>query len=70
LLTSAARRAADILAAIVMVMAVPSGQIEVTMVPMPVSLADADATDPDFEVFRDDHRFVADGQRAGKCRHR
>jgi hypothetical protein len=53
-----------------MVMAVPSGQIEVTMVPMPVSLADADATDPDFEVFRDDHRFVADGQRAGKCRHR
>jgi hypothetical protein len=58
----------DILAAIVMVMAVPSGQIEVTMVPMPVSLADAD--DPDFDVFRDDHRFVADGQRAGKCRHR
>jgi hypothetical protein len=38
---------------------------------MPVSLADThtDAADPDFDVFRDNHRFIAGGQRAGKCRH-
>ena len=58
--------------AIVMVMAVSSsGHIEVTMVPMPVSDTDAnsDWTDSDFDVFRDDRRFVAGVQRTGKCRH-
>jgi hypothetical protein len=69
-------RAVDILAAIVTsivtVIAVSSsGHIEVTMVPMTVSLTNADTNtaNPDFNVFRDDHRFVADGERAGKCRH-
>jgi hypothetical protein len=40
------------------------------MVPMPVSLTDAngDAADPDFDVFRDDHWFVAGAQRAGSER--
>jgi hypothetical protein len=70
------RRAVDILAAIVMaivmVMAVSCGQVEVTMVPMPVSLADAnaDVADLNSDVFRDDYWFVAGAQRAGKCRHR
>lgn len=62
----------DILAAIVMEMAVSRGQVEVTMVPMPVSLTDAnaDVADLNSDVFRDDHWFVAGAQRAGKCRHR
>jgi len=66
------RRAVDILAAIVMEMAVSRGQVEVTMVPMPVSLTDAnaDVADLNSDVFRDDHWFVAGAQRAGKCRHR
>jgi hypothetical protein len=48
-----------------------SGHIEVTMVPMPVSDTDAnsDWTDSDFDVFRDDRRFVAGVQSTGKCRH-
>jgi hypothetical protein len=48
-----------------------SGHIEVTMVPMPVSDTDAnsDWTDSDFDVFRDDLRFVAGVQSTGKCRH-
>jgi len=48
---------------------VPSvGHIKASMVPMPVSL-----TDPNSDAaggFRDDHWFVADIQRTGKCRHR
>jgi hypothetical protein len=46
-----------------------SGHIEVTMVPMPVSDTDAnsDWTDSDFDVFRNDRRFVASV--SGKCRH-
>jgi hypothetical protein len=38
---------------------------------MPVSVTDAnsDAADPDFDVFRDDHWFVAGVRRTGKCRH-
>jgi hypothetical protein len=57
-----------------MVIAMSRGHVEVTMVPMPVSLADAN-TDADVanlnsDVFRDDHWFVASAQRAGKCRHR
>jgi hypothetical protein len=70
------QRAVDILAAIVvaivMVMAVSRGHVEVTMVPMAVSLADANADVADLNsyVFRDDHWFVAGAQRAGKCRHR
>ena len=71
----------DILSAIVMVIvmvimvvAISRGHVEVTMVPMPVSLADtyanADVADLDSDVFRDDHWFVASAQRAGECRHR
>ena len=65
--------AVDILPAIVMVIAMSRGHVEVTMVAMSVSLADANADDvADFnsDVFRDDHWFVASAQRAGKCRHR
>jgi hypothetical protein len=61
--------AVDILAAIVMVMAVSLGHVEVTMVPMPVSHANADVADLNTDIFRDDHWFVAGSQRAGKCRH-
>ncbi|MGB6543640.1 MAG: hypothetical protein WBF03_22550 [Xanthobacteraceae bacterium] len=58
--------------AIVVVMAVSRGHVEVTMVPMPVSLADAnaDVADLNSDVFGDDHWFVAGTQIAGKCRHR
>jgi hypothetical protein len=68
----------DVLPAIIMVIvmavAMSRGHVEVTMVPMPVSLADAN-TDADVanlnsDVFRDDHWFVASAQRAGECRHR
>ena len=62
-----------IVMAIVMVMAVSRVHVEVTMVPMPVSLANAKANnvaDLNSDVFRDDHWFVAGAQRAGKCRHR
>jgi hypothetical protein len=53
-----------------MVMAVSSGQIEIAMVPMPVSLADADADGANLnsDVLCDDHFAAA--QRASKCRHR
>jgi hypothetical protein len=46
--------------------------VVVVVVPMPVSLTDpnSDAADPDIGAFRDDHWFVADVQRTGKCRHR
>jgi hypothetical protein len=62
----------DILPAIVMVVAMSRAHVEVTMVPMPVSLADAnaDVADLNSDVFRDDHWFVASAQRAGECRHR
>jgi hypothetical protein len=68
----------DILAAIVMAivvaMAMSSGHVEVTMVPMPVSHTDADANadvaDPNSDDFRDDYWFVAGARRAGKCRYR
>jgi len=56
-----------------MVVVVPSvGHIEASMVPMPMSLTDlnSDAADPDIGAFREDHWFVADVQRTGKCRHR
>jgi hypothetical protein len=61
----------SIVTSIVTVIAVSCGHIEVTMVPMPVSLADAnsDRTDYDFGVFRDDRRFVAGVQSTGECRH-
>jgi hypothetical protein len=58
---------------IVMLVAMSRGHVEVTMVPMPVSLADAnadDVADLNSDVFRDDHWFVARTQRAGECRHR
>jgi hypothetical protein len=73
LLTSMGRRrVVDILAAIVMVMAVSRGHVEVTMIPMMVSRADAnaDVADLNSDAFRDDHWLVAGAQRAGKCRHR
>ena len=42
------------------------------MVPVPVSFADSNskAANSDIGAFRDDHWFVADVQRTGKCRHR
>jgi hypothetical protein len=70
------QRIVDILAAIVtpivVVMAVSRGHVEATMVPMPVSLADAnaDVADLNSDVFRDDYWFVASARRASKCRHR
>jgi hypothetical protein len=62
---------AAIVTPIVTMIAVSSGHIEVTMVPMPVSGTDvnSDWTDSDFDVFRDDHRFVGGAQGASKCRH-
>ena len=59
-----------IVMAIVMVMAVSRVHVEVTMVPMAVSHANANVADLNSDVFRDDHWFVAGAQRAGKCRHR
>jgi hypothetical protein len=61
----------DFLAAIVMVMAVSRGHVDVTMVPMPVSLADAnaDVADLNSDLFRYDHWLVAGAQSAGECRH-
>jgi len=58
--------------AIVMVVVPSVGHIEASMVPMPMSLTDlnSDAADPDIGAFREDHWFVADVQRTGKCRHR
>jgi hypothetical protein len=64
---------AAVVTSIVTVIAVSSGgHIEVTMIPVTVSVtnADANAIDPDYDVFRDDHRFVGAGQRAGECGHR
>jgi Flp pilus assembly protein TadB len=54
---------------IVTMIALSSGHIEVTMVPMPVSVTDANShrTDSNYDVFRDDHRFVAGAQGASKC---
>jgi hypothetical protein len=70
LLTSMGRRRpVDILATIVIVMAVSRGHVGVTMVLMPVSHANADVADLNTDVFRDDHWFVAGAQRASKCRH-
>jgi hypothetical protein len=44
------------------------------MVPMPVSITDpdpdSDAAYIDTYIFRNDHRFIAGGRRAGKSRHR
>jgi hypothetical protein len=54
--------------AIVMVVVPSVGHIEASTVRMPVSL-----TDPNSDAagdFRDDHWFVTDIQRTGKCRHR
>jgi hypothetical protein len=76
------RRVVEFLAAVVVVVVMAhvmthvgvvtvalSGHVEGTMVPMPVSVTDANTADSDFDGFRDDHRFVTGGQRAGKCRH-
>jgi len=51
-----------VVVAVVMVMVPSGGHIEVIMVPMPMALTDPDldATDPNFDVFRDDHWLVAD----------
>jgi hypothetical protein len=54
-----------------MVKAMRGGHVEVTLVPMSVSLADAnDVADLNFDVFPDNRWFVAAAQSAGKCRHR
>ena len=58
------------LAAIVTVIAVSSsGHIEVTMVPMTMSLTDANSDWTDSDVFCDNRRLVAGVQSTGKCRH-
>jgi hypothetical protein len=59
---------------IVMVVVVLSVEHDIrsAVVPMPVSPTDSnsDAADPDIDALRDDHWFVPDVRRAGKCRHR
>ena len=68
-----ARRLILVVVAIIMEAVVSScAHIEASMVPMSVSLTDPspDASDPNIDVFCDDNWFVADVQRAGKCRHR
>jgi hypothetical protein len=61
-----------VVAIIVEVVMSPGAHIEASMVPMSMSLTDPnpDASDPEINVFRDNNWFVADFQRAGKCRHR
>jgi hypothetical protein len=54
-------------AAVVVVMVV----VDVSFVPMPVSVTDpnADRADADLDVVRNDHRLVAGVRRTGECRH-
>jgi hypothetical protein len=65
---------AVVVVAIVMVAVSSIGHIKAStrMVLVPVSLTDSnsDAADSDIGAFRDDHWFVADVRRTGKCRHR
>jgi hypothetical protein len=65
---------AVVVVAIVMVAVSSIGHIKACtrMVLVPVSLTDpnSDAADSDISAFRDDHWFVANVQRTGKCRHR
>ena len=53
---------------VVMVVVVRSDN---NVIPMPVLVTDvnSDGADSDFDVFRDDHWFVAGVRRSGKCRH-
>jgi len=60
-----------IVVAMVMVVVLPvEHDSVVTMMAMSVTDANSDATDPDFDAFRDDHWFGAGVRRTGKCRHR
>jgi hypothetical protein len=65
---------AVVVVAIVMVVVSSIAHIKTStrMVPVPMSFADpnSDAPDSDIGAFREDHWFVADVQRTGKCRHR
>jgi hypothetical protein len=65
---------AVVVVAIVMVVVSSISHIEAStrMVPVPMSFADSNpnAADSNIGAFRDDHWFVADVQRTGKCRHR
>jgi hypothetical protein len=65
---------AVVVVAIVMVVVSSIAHIKAStrMVPVPMSFADSNsnAADSDIGAFRDDHWFVADVQRTGKCRHR
>ena len=64
---------AVVVVAIVMVVVCSIAHIKAStrMVPVPISFADSNsnAADSDIGAFRDDHWFVADVQRTGKCRH-
>jgi hypothetical protein len=53
-------------AVVVVVMVVRS---DYSVMPVSITDADSDATNADFDVFRDDHRFVASARSAGKRRH-
>jgi len=61
------RRSAAIFVFVVMVV-----HADDSVIPMPVPVTDvnSDGADSDFDVFRDDHWFVAGVRRTGKCRHR
>jgi hypothetical protein len=65
---------AVVVVAIVMTVVSSIGHIEAStrMVPLPMSFTEPDphAAESDIGAFRDDHWFVADVQRTGKCRHR
>ena len=63
------RLAAVVIAVVAMVMAVVPVEHDSGVMPVPVTDANSDAADPDIDVFRDDHWFVAGVQRTGKCRH-
>lgn len=53
---------------VVMVVVVRSDNNVIPM-PVPVTDVNSDGADSDFDVFRDDHWFVAGVRRTGKCRH-
>ena len=53
---------------VVMVVVVRSDNNVIPM-PVPVTDVNSDGADSDFDVFRDDHWFVAGVRRSGKCRH-
>jgi len=56
--------------AVAMVLSVDHDRYDVMPVPVSHTDANSNATDADFDAFRDDHWFVAGVQRTGNCRHR